>query len=147
MDMDIVDSDCFIYTAYLLFDKITMSEIKVNLSITLQGRVLMSEQECSKNPNNYDYHSMLVESTVKIKKGKKVDKELIKFRTRKSIPASQSINISKEAYEYYISKECPEFSKPKYWQSMSKKMRLEAHLAEITKGLNGIRFTYQVFED
>lgn len=124
-----------------------MSEIKVNLSVTLQGRVPLSEQECSKNPNNYDYHTLAVESYTKTKKGKKFDKEIIKFRTRKSIPAMQSLNISKEAYEYYISKECPEFSKPKYWQSMSKKMRLEAHLAEITKGLNGISFTYQIFED
>lgn len=123
-----------------------MSEIKVNLSITLQGRVLMSEQECSKNPNNYDYHSMVVETGYN-KKTKKSTTDLIKFRTRKSIPATQSINISKEAYEYYISNECPDFSKPKYWQSMSKKMRLEAHLAEITKGLKGISFTYQVFED
>lgn len=123
-----------------------MNEIKVNLNIILQGRVMMSEQECSKNPNNYEYHSMIVETGYN-KKTKKSTTDLIKFRTRKSIPAAQSINISKEAYEYYISKECPEFSKPKYWQAMSKKMRLEAHLAEITKGLNGISFTYQVFED
>ena len=56
--------------------------------------------------------------------------------------------MNKEAYEYMTDKNsCPSWSKPGKWNSMSKKERLESHLQMITEHLDGISFTYQVFDD
>ena len=74
--------------------------------------------------------------------------EIITFHTRKCKSATQSLNISKEAYEYMIDKDsCPSWSKPGKWATMSKKERLEAHLQRTVEYLGGTSYTYQVFED
>ena len=74
--------------------------------------------------------------------------EIITFHTRKCKPARQSLNISKEAYEYMIDKDsCPSWSKPSKWAAMSEKERLEAHLQRTVEHLGGTSYTYQVFED
>jgi hypothetical protein len=127
-----------------------MTTTKLNLTIILPGRVIMSEQECSKNPQeNYISHRMVVEDA---------DHTLtpITFQTRKSRPAKQSINICEEAYRYMTAKaikeeedrvNCPEWAKPKDWRQLSKTQRLEAHLDRICKSLNGVSFEYHVLED
>lgn len=114
---------------------------------------MMSEQECSKNPKeNYDYHSIKVETMVKNKQ----EVSTIKFRTRRCHEAGQIINISKEAYYYMTAKAknkkddaqyCPVWSLPEKWFPLSKKERLEAHLKRITDHLGGTSYSYQVFED
>ena len=74
--------------------------------------------------------------------------EIITFHTRKCKSATQSLNMSKEAYEYMIDKDsCPSWSKPGKWAAMSKKERLEAHLQRTVEHLGGVSYTYQVFED
>ena len=74
--------------------------------------------------------------------------EIITFHTRKCKPATQSLNMSKEAYEYMIDKDsCPSWSKPGKWAAMSEKERLEAHLQRTVEHLGGTSYTYQVFED
>lgn len=122
-----------------------MVEPKVNLSFTVQGRVLLSEQECSKNPReNYNYYSQ----TVYDENGK--NPEVINFTTRKCNQVRQSLNICKEAYLKMIDKKSkPEGFKgaPSKWSSMTKEQRLEYHLKKITESLGGKTFTYQVFED
>ena len=140
-----------------------MSEIKVSLTIALQGSTMFSKEECLK----------ITQETITTKKGRKrtvtkavedlskmenntlrvTDKngtnpEIITFHTRKCKPATQSLNISKEAYEYMIDKDsCPSWSKPGKWAAMSKKERLEAHLQRTVEHLGGTSYTYQVFED
>jgi hypothetical protein len=139
-----------------------MDDIKVNLSIVLPGRTLFSKEECLK--------TIQKESTTKKGKVKKVftqvedfaktdkntisvytkenGRELITFYTRKCIPAKQSLNISRDAYKYMTSTEsCLSSIKQQRWASMSKKERLEAHLAEIVSSVKGVSFTYKVFED
>lgn len=125
-------------------------ECKVNLSITLPGAVLKTAQECAENPKeSYQKEVIRVESAKPDKKKKKLIKtvEYLDIHVRKCRTASQSINMTKEAYDYMISKECPYFAKPKDWARMGKKARLEAHLEETCKALGGISYTYQVFED
>ena len=140
-----------------------MSEIKLSLSIELRGRTLFSKEECLKT----------TQKTINTKNGKKktvtkvvedwdkmekcsmrvtddngANPEIITFHTRKCKPAIQSLNISKEAYEYMIDKNsCPSWSKPSKWAAMSKKERLEAHLQKTVEHLGGTSYTYQVFED
>lgn len=145
-----------------------MTEIKVNLSIVLQGSVMFSKDECLKtiqkeverknkrtgktykktinikveDPDKMDSHSMKVTEYV----NKKPVSEVISFTTRKTKPAIQSINICKESYDEMTSSECPYWSKPKIWNNMSKKDRLEAHLQRIAEGVGGVSYTYKVLE-
>lgn len=144
-----------------------MSEIKLSLSIELKGSTMFSKEECLKTT-----HKVIEKKTkagkiykktieVRVEDWNKMDKcsmrvtgkngtnpEIITFHTRKCKPATQSLNISKEAYEHMIDKDsCPSWSKPGKWAAMSKKERLEAHLQRTVEYLGGISYTYQVFED
>lgn len=146
-----------------------MTEIKVNLSVILPGSVLFSKEECLKTTQKViekkTKTGKVYKKTVKVQveDWDKMDKhvlhvvdgyvdnkpvkEVLEIHTRKSKPATQSLNICKESYEYMTSKDCPSWSKPKVWNAMNKKERLESHLQRITEGLGGVSYTYQVFEE
>ena len=144
-----------------------MSEIKLSLSIELRGSTMFSKEECLKTT-----HKVIEKKTkagkvyrktieVKVEDWDKMEKhsmrvtdangtnqKIITFKTRKCKPATQSLNMSKEAYEYMIDEDsCPSWSKPKKWAAMSEKERLEAHLQRVVKHLGGISYTYQMFAD
>lgn len=144
-----------------------MSEIKLSLSIELQGSTMFSREECLKTTHKViekrtkagriykktievkvvdwdkmEKHSMRVANT------NGTNPEIITFHTRKCKPATQSLNMSREAYEYMIDKNsCPSWSNPSKWAAMSKKERLEAHLQRTAEYLGGTSYAYQVFED
>ena len=144
-----------------------MSEIKLSLSIELQGSTMFSKEECLKTARKViekkikagKIYKKTIE--VKVEDWNKMEKhsmrvtdeggtnpEIITFHTRKCKPAMQSLNMGKEAYEYMIDKNsCPSWSKPGKWAAMSEKERLEAHLQRTVEYLGGISYTYQVFED
>ena len=127
-----------------------MSIIKLSLKIVLPGRTLLSEQECSKNPEeSFNSHSMVVGDN-------KHNKEVIHFQTRKSRPVTQCLNISEDSYNYMTAKSldaredaqnCPEWSRPKDWFNLNQTQRLEAHLDRISKTVGGVSFTYNVLDD
>ena len=123
-----------------------MNEIKVSLSIILQGGVMYSQEQAKaleeeKVGTGYDTFSMRVE-------GKKSDgNQTITVKTRKCKPAGQSLNLSMDAYEYMIGKEAPYFVKPRDWERLTKKQRLEAHLKRICEELGGVSFTYAVLDN
>ena len=144
-----------------------MNEIKLNLSIELPGSTMLKKEECLKTT-----HKVIEKKTkagkiykktikVEVEDWDKMEKysmrvtdkngtnpEIITFHTRKCKPATQSLNISKEAYEYMIDKDsCPSWSKPGKWAAMSKKERLETHLQRTVEYLGGTLYTYQVFDD
>lgn len=124
------------------------NEIKVSLSVTLQGSVILSQEQAKalekeKVGTGYDTFNMRVES---LKNGKK-DAETITVKTRRCKPAGQSLNLSMDAYEYMIGKEAPYFVKPRDWERFTKKQRLEAHLKRICEGLGGVSFTYAVLDN
>ena len=144
-----------------------MNEIKLNLSIELPGSTMLKKEECLKTT-----HKVIEKKTkagkiykktikVEVEDWDKMEKhsmrvtdkdgtnpEIITFHTRKCKSATQSLNISKDAYEYMIDKDsCPSWSKPGKWATMSKKERLEAHLQRTVEYLGGTSYTYQVFED
>ena len=124
------------------------NEIKVSLSVTLQGSVMLSQEQAKalekeKVGTGYDTFSMRVEG---LKKGKK-DAETITVKTRKCKPAGQSLNLSVDAYNYMIGEEAPYFVKPKDWERLTKKQRLEAHLRRIVEGLGGVSFTYAILDN
>lgn len=122
------------------------NEIKVSLSVVLPGGIMYSQEQAEalekvKSASGFDSFSMTVEEP----DGK--DKETIRVKTRKSIPARQSINLTKESYDSMVSKECPHWANQRDWAARNNKMRLEAHLQKICDSLGGISYNYQVFED
>lgn len=124
------------------------NEIKVSLSVTLQGSVMYSQEQAKalekeKVGTGYDTFNMRVEG---LKDGKK-DAETITVKTRKNKPASQSLNLSMDAYNYMVSNEAPYFVKPRDWERLTKKQRLEAHLKRIVEELGGVSFTYAVLDN
>lgn len=121
-----------------------MSEIKVNLSLTLPGSVLLSEQECSKNPKeSYDHFRMEVRKDVKGKK-----KEIIHVAVRKSKTVKQNIRLSREAYDYMTdSKICPDPKLQRSWGRYTANQRLEYHCSQIAEALGAIGFSFEVLND
>lgn len=119
-----------------------MNEIKISVSVTLPGNVMLTPAEAAqleKNKEGAGYDSIKVSTGGK---GVKV------IKVKKTKPISQSINMYKEAYEYMTSKDsCPPNIKPFVWVKMKPIKRLEAHLELICKHLGGDSFTYQVFDD
>lgn len=83
--------------------------------------------------------------------------------TRGARPATKTINISTQAYEYFISKELPEgfhafkTFKPNFklsksvneqaWLKMTETERLEWHLNDICASMKGTLVSYNVFEN
>lgn len=141
------------------------TSIKVNLSIVLPGRTMLSEQECSEKLIEWKYNKRTKRKekiiTVKYDSNKTTPnrlfldykdasgrhKEPIFFSTRNTIPAKKSVNINKEAYNYMTSVECPEWAKLGEWKQLSKENRLKAHLQRMCEAEGGISFEYQIFED
>lgn len=141
-----------------------MSEIKVSLTITLPGSVMLSKEECLKTiqkeviVKNKFGKSFKKTIDMQVEDWSKMDKHSLSLRvgkdletytyfTRKSKPASQSININKEAFEEMSFGECPAWCKPNDWKAMSPKKRLEEHLKRMMEHLGGTSFTYHIFED
>ena len=125
-----------------------MNEIKVSLSIVLQGSIMYSQEQAKalekeKVGTGYDTFNMKVEG---LKNGKK-DAETITVKTRKCKPAGQSLNLSMDAYDYMAGKEAPYFVKARDWERLTKKQRLEAHLKRIVEELGGVSFTYAVLDN
>lgn len=118
------------------------TNIKISLSIALPGSVLFSKESSFKNgkPDPEKHHKEFM----KIEDGKG-HFETITVNTRKCIPAKQIINISEEAYNYFISDEKPSDYRND-WKSMSIQARLYWHLSEIAKSRGGKMISYQVLE-
>lgn len=125
------------------------NEIKVSLSVKLQGSVMLSQEQAKalekeKVGTGYDTFNIRVEGK---KSDGKEDVQTITVKTRKSKPASQSLNLSMDAYNYMVSNEAPYFVKPRDWERLTKKQRLEAHLKRIVEELGGVSFTYAVLDN
>ena len=142
------------------------TSIKVNLSIVLQGSTMLSEQECSEKLVEWKYNKRTKKKEKIVTLAYDMDKttsnrlfldykdesgdrhkEPIHFLTRNTIPCKKSINISKYAYDYMISSECPEWAKAGEWKQLSRIKRLTQHMQRICENEGGISFEFQIFED
>lgn len=124
-----------------------MNEIKLSLTILLPGRTILSKEACLKTMQKGN-EIVVVEDYDKCDKSYvNVGKRTYTIHTRKCKPATQKINLGRDAYEYFISNECPYWCKPKVWNALSKKQRLLAHLEGIAESLNGKLESYHIFED
>lgn len=147
-----------------------MMEVKVRLSMSVLGAQMLSSQECDKNPKDkYNVDTASVEFVTK--KGK-LHKENIVIRTRKCRLVRQSLNISKEAYDYMTAADQPpterlskkvyltrtidkgKNGKPKkvttestVWAQMSPMKRLNWHMARIAESLGAVDYQFEVLDD
>lgn len=132
-----------------------MSEIKVSVSITLPGSVMFTQAEAEqlekeKTGTGFDTKSMVVEDKVWDKKLKKqvTKSERITFKCRKCKPASKTISLSKEAYDYMRSSDSVLTPfKPWQWKDLKPDARLEFHMKRLCEALGGLSYTYKVFDD
>lgn len=82
-------------------------------------------------------------------KGKEI--LVTKYRTVddiQTVPASVSMKLTQDAYDYFTSSDCPPWFKDrKFWSVMKPKQRLETHLKRTCESRGGTGFTYSVLED
>ena len=112
------------------------NQIKISLTIELEGSVLLNEEP--------EVITNFKSKSKNIKKREKFSFRDIKIKTK---PAHQHINMTKQAYLYFISNETPEWAKAQDWRMLSQKERLERHLAKTCEHFRGKSFTYTILED
>lgn len=114
-----------------------MIDNKVNLTIILQGRVMMSEQECSKN-------SKYKEIAVSLPKGGVL--HVPDIRTCDEV--KQVLHMSREAYNYLTSVDSlpVHFSKSK-WSDMHPNERLNCHAQLICRDMGGLAYKFEILDD
>lgn len=149
-----------------------MVDVKVSLTISLPGGVMISREESLKysKVRKYNektgkplfkygqpvYDMVLTEDPkmhelntlyLKNSKGKVVDK--LHFYTRKSKPAYKTTHMSRECYLAMISNECPaQFRGPKRdWLKMKAHERLQWHMENYAAAFNGKVVSYTVYDD
>lgn len=64
-----------------------------------------------------------------------------------AVPASKSIKLTYDAYDYMTSKESPEWYFKKDWTRLSTTQRLEIHLERLCMANHGSSFSYSILED
>lgn len=124
---------------------------KISLTIELEGSTLIRENNDKeiiivKNNNSKNKRSS------KVKSGKQripiEDFQQITHINLVSKPAVYHIDISKYAYEWMVSDNCPSWiKKVSHWKSMTKKERLIEHLKMICQDMNGKNFTWKLLDD
>lgn len=82
-------------------------------------------------------------------KGKEI--LVTKYRTVddiQAVPASVSVKLTQDAYDNFISSECPSWFKDrKKWLLLNQTQRLEVNLQRICESRGGTGFTYSILED
>lgn len=122
-----------------------MNDIKISVTFSIPGSKMYTEQVATflQEAEGLGYDENIQEYITKNKK-----KVIIKYPTRKSIPAKQSIKMTEDAYHYMTSKDnCPEWERTSNWLRMSKKQRLNSHFNKIKEDLHAYDYSYEIFED
>lgn len=146
-------------------------ETKIHLSLLVPGACMLTQEECDKNPKkSYNVETVPVE--FKTRKGK-LQKENITVRTRRRRLVKQSLNISKEAYDYMTAADQPpterlakklyiyktaskgKNGKPKkvkvettVWaHQFNPTKRLDWHMARIAASLGAVDYQFEVLDD
>lgn len=122
--------------------------IKISLTINLEGSTLVRKSEPEVIKYTVTERDLNPNKKWKGKDGLKVVKRgSFNHFSYETKPASQHINMTEEAYRYMVSSDCPYWSKPKVWNSLSAKERLESHLQRVCEHCNGTSYTYEILED
>lgn len=127
-----------------------MTEPKISLTMTLPGRILISQQEAENKPKMMNDEQLILRSW----KGKK---DIVSFKTRKTLPIKQVLKMTEEAYQYMLNE--PVSSKYnrfiakskgksiRIWDNMSEDVRIKLHCKRIADDFGAIDFTYNIMND
>jgi len=111
-----------------------MSNIKVNLSILLQGSTMLSVEESTRIAKDgervIDTHK---HEKLEITVGKG---QTVKVFTRKCKPAKQIIHLTEEAYEYMTGDNFP-YQYKGVWKALKPNEKLRWHCNRIAESLGG----------
>lgn len=128
---------------------------KLSLILILPGGTLVSQQVAENKPEEFTEEQKIVLRNYKSKKNK--EPEVVAFKTRKSLPARQVLEMSQEAYEAMLetstsSKYNKVVAKSKgrpirVWDTMSEDARIRKHCELIAHDMGAIDFSFNVFED
>lgn len=132
-----------------------LQDIKVSATFILPGRILVAEKSISKKGKTKEELQQMKEKffathnmeTISFRiKGKQ---ETIHIFTRKGQPATQHININKDAYDFMISPESFAAAEKtqRDWAHMGKMKKVHAHLLMIAQSLNAKLLHFDVLED
>lgn len=124
--------------------------IKISLTINgIEGSTLVRRSEAEILKYSYTEREMNPRKKFRGKEGLNVvRKGKVKYWPLEAVPASQHINMTKEAYDYMISSNCPAwFHKPKEWKRFNQTQRLECHLARTCQHFKGTSYSYIILED
>ena len=131
-----------------------MLEIKVSATFLLPGSTLVAEKPISKKGKNKEQLEQLKQEYYNTHKQETVafycnrQRHIIEIWVRKGKPATQKLNLCKEAYDYMISSEGYVGIASKHdWSRTSKKMRVKLHLMHIAESLGGSLLDFAILED
>lgn len=124
-----------------------MVEPKISLSLLVPGAIMLSSQECDKNPKeSYDKHKMLVSHPKGKGKHQKMVKELLVFKTRKPRLVTQNINLCEEAYQFMLlTPTTPKLGR--IWDTLSVHERLKKHFDLIAYDFHAVSYSYEILGD
>ena len=120
-------------------EMIRNNDTKVRLNIVLQGDTMLSQEDAEaleKKKAGTGFYKFSL----------RLDKKIFTIRARKTYDATQTLNLSIDAYNYMTGDEAPYFVKPGNWKGLNKKQRLEMHLERITQSVKGLSFTYTILD-
>lgn len=131
-----------------------MLEIKVSATFLLPGSTLVAEKPISKKGKSKEQLEQLKQEYYRTHKHETVafycnrQRHIIEIWTRVGKPATQKLNLCKEAYDYMISSEgWTEVASKHDWSRTSKKMRVKLHLMHIAESLGGSLLDFAILED
>lgn len=135
-------------------------EVKVSLSLLVQGAGLLTPEFCDKNPKeSYDEHKMLISYTKGKGKNQKKVKKLLVINTRKQRLVTHNINICEEAYHHMLSTPTnPKLAKAtktnrngdvieRVWDTLSVHERLKHHFDLMAHDLRAVSYSYEILGD
>ena len=131
-----------------------MIEIKVSATFLLPGSTLVASKPIDKKGKTKEQLEQLKQEYYRTHKYETVafycnrQRHIIEIWTRIGKPATQKINLSKEAYTYMTSNEGYANVASKHeWVRTSKKMRVKLHLMQIAESLGGTLLDFAILED
>jgi len=124
-----------------------MSTTKLSLTILVPGATMVSKEKSLKNFKK-DNQEIIpeVHDTLRISLREGPNEKVYTIKIRKSIPAKQVINMSEEAYNYFVSNEKPYNFKGTGWANLSRNERLFWHCSQIAASLGGIVDSFEVLD-
>lgn len=122
-----------------------MSTTKLSLTILVPGATMTSKEKSLKNFKTKN-EEIIPEfhDNIRISLRDGTQEKIYNIKVRKSIPAKQVINISEEAYDYFVSNERPDKYRENNWSNLNKNAKIWWHCNQIAASLGGIVDSFEV---